>query len=207
MLDREGLSLIALNAALYAADKTDRVAALRVELRNYRAQQVIWSYATLKVIGVGLNPSPLADVFGGVAIDAAMIVTLAAVYGLDISKSDAQELAISIAKAAGLMTASVVASTALMSMLRGVTFGKSTLITAVPQGLAAGFGSYIVGQAAQFYFEHGSSWGSAGPKAVARRILDKTDKQSVLERLKNEIGKKLSINPYRSASGGDRDAG
>jgi small GTP-binding protein len=207
MLDREGLSLIALNAALYAADKTDRVAALRVELRNYRAQQVIWSYATLKVIGVGLNPIPLADVFGGVAIDAAMIVTLAAVYGLDISKSDAQELAISIAKAAGLMTASVVASTALMSMLKGVTFGKSTLITAVPQGLAAGFGSYIVGQAAQFYFEHGSSWGSAGPKAVARRILDKTDKQSVLERLKNEIGKKLSINPYRSASGGDRDAG
>jgi uncharacterized protein (DUF697 family) len=168
---------------------------------------VIWSYATLKVIGVGLNPIPLADVFGGVAIDAAMIVTLAAVYGLDISKSDAQELAISIAKAAGLMTASVVASTALMSMLKGVTFGKSTLITAVPQGLAAGFGSYIVGQAAQFYFEHGSSWGSAGPKAVARRILDKTDKQSVLERLKNEIGKKLSINPYRSASGGDRDAG
>ena len=30
MLDREGLSLIALNAALYAADKSDRVAALRV---------------------------------------------------------------------------------------------------------------------------------------------------------------------------------
>jgi small GTP-binding protein len=201
MLDREGLSLIALNAALYAADKTDRVAALRVELRNYRAQQVIWSYATLKVIGVGLNPVPLADVFGGLAIDAAMIVTLAAVYGLDISRSDAQELAASIAQAAGLMTASVIASTALMSLLKGVTFGKSTLITAVPQGLAAGFGSYIVGQAAQFYFEHGSSWGGESPKAVARRILAQTDKKSVLERLKDEIGKKLSLNPYRARQG------
>jgi GTP-binding protein Era len=201
MLDREGQSLIALNAALYAADKTDRVAALRVELRNYRAQQVIWSYATLKVIGVGLNPVPLADVFGGLAIDAAMIVTLAAVYGLDISRSDAQELAASIAQAAGLMTASVIASTALMSLLKGVTFGKSTLITAVPQGLAAGFGSYIVGQAAQFYFEHGSSWGGESPKAVARRILAQTDKKSVLERLKDEIGKKLSLNPYRARQG------
>jgi hypothetical protein len=201
MLDREGLSLIALNAALYAADKTDRVAALRVELRNYRAQQVIWSYATLKVIGVGLNPVPLADVFGGLAIDAAMIVTLAAVYGLDISRSDAQELAASIAKAAGLMTASVIASTALMSLMKGVTFGKSTLITAVPQGLAAGFGSYIVGQAAQYYFEHGSSWGGESPKAVARRILAQTDKKSVLERLKDEIGKKLSFNPYGAKSG------
>jgi GTPase len=201
MLDREGLSLIALNAALYAADKTDRVAALRVELRNYRAQQVIWSYATLKVIGVGLNPVPLADVFGGMAIDAAMIVTLAAVYGLDISRSDAQELAASIAQAAGLLTASVIASTALMSLLKGVTFGNSTLITAVPQGLAAGFGSYIVGQAAQFYFEHGSSWGGESPKAVARRILAQTDKKSVLERLKDEIGKKLSLNPYRAKQG------
>jgi small GTP-binding protein len=200
LLDREGLSLIALNAALYAADKSDRVAALRVQLRNARAQQVIWSYATLKVIGVGLNPVPVADVLGGTAIDAAMIVTLAAVYGMDISKSDAQELATSIAKGAGLMTATVLASTALMSLMKGVTLGKSTLITAVPQGLAAGFGSYIVGQAAQYYFEHGSSWGGESPKAVARRILAQTDKQSVLQRLKAEIGKKLAINPYRSKS-------
>jgi small GTP-binding protein len=200
LLDREGLSLVALNAALYAADKTDRVAALRVQLRNVRAQQVIWSYASLKVVGVGLNPFPLADVFGGVAIDAAMIVTLAAVYGLDISKSDAQHLATSIAQGAGLMTVTVVASTALMSLLKGVTLGKSTLLTAVPQGLAAGFGSYIVGQAAQYYFEHGSSWGGESPKAVARRILARTDKRSVLERLRAEIGKKLAINPYRGRS-------
>jgi small GTP-binding protein len=196
LLDREGLSLIALNAVLYAADKSDRVAALRVELRNMRAQQVIWSYATLKVIGVGLNPFPIADVFGGTAIDAAMIVTLAAVYGLEMSRTHASRLAASIAQAAGLMTAGVLASTAVMSLLKGLTFGKSTLLTAVPQGLAAGFGSYIVGQAAQYYFEHGASWGGESPKTVAQRILANTDKASVLERLKGEIGKRLARNPY-----------
>ena len=196
LLDREGLSLIALNAALYAADKSDRVAALRVQLRNTRAQQVIWSYATLKVIGVGLNPVPVADVLGGTAIDAAMIGTLAAVYGLSMSRSHASQLAASIAQAAGLMTAGVLASSALMSLLKGLTFGKSTLLTAVPQGLAGGFGSYIVGQAAQYYFEHGASWGGENPKTVAQRILAKTDKASVLERLKGEIGKRLKTNPY-----------
>ncbi len=196
MLDREGSSLIALNAALYAADKSDRVAALRVQLRNSRAQQVIWSYATLKVIGVGLNPVPVADVLGGTAIDAAMIGTLAAVYGLSMSRSHASRLAASIAQAAGLMTAGVLASSALMSLLKGLTFGKSTLITAVPQGLAGGFGSYIVGQAAQYYFEHGASWGGESPKTVAHRILENTDKASVLERLKGEIGKRLKSNPY-----------
>jgi GTP-binding protein Era len=196
LLDREGLSLIALNAALYAADKSDRVAALRVQLRNARAQQVIWSYATLKVIGVGLNPVPVADVLGGTAIDAAMIVTLAAVYGLSMSRTHASQLAASIASAAGLMTAGVLASSALMSLLKGITFGKSTLLTAVPQGLAGGFGSYIVGQAAQFYFEHGGTWGGENPKSVAKRILAKTDKTSVLERLKGEIAKRLQTNPY-----------
>lgn len=196
LLDREGLSLIALNAALYAADKSDRVAALRVQLRNQRAQQVIWSYATLKVIGVGLNPVPVADVLGGTAIDAAMIGTLAAVYGFSLSRTHASRLAASIAQAAGLMTAGVMASSVLMSLLKGLTFGKSTLLTAVPQGLAGGFGSYIVGQAAQYYFEHGASWGGESPKSVAQRILAKTDKASVLDRLKGEIGKRLRSNPY-----------
>ncbi len=200
LLDREGLSLIALNAALYAADKSDRVAALRVQLRNARAQQVIWSYATLKVIGVGLNPVPVADVLGGTAIDAAMIVTLAAVYGLSMSRTHASQLAASIASAAGLMTAGVLASSALMSLLKGITFGKSTLLTAVPQGLAGGFGSYIVGQAAQYYFEHGGTWGGEHPKSVAKRILANTDKASVLERLKGEIAKRLATNPYGKSS-------
>jgi GTPase len=202
LLDREGLSLIALNAALYAADKSDRVAALRVQLRQQRAQQVIWSYATLKVIGVGLNPVPVADVLGGAAIDAAMIGTLAAVYGFSLSRTHASRLAASIAQAAGLMTAGVLASSALMSLLKGVTFGKSTLLTAVPQGLAGGFGSYIVGQAAQFYFEHGASWGGESPKSVAHRILENTNKASVLERLKGEIGKRLRNNPYGQSGSG-----
>ena len=94
------------------------------------------------------------------------------------------------------MTAGVLASSVLMSLLKGLTFGKSTLITAVPQGLAGGFGSYIVGQAAQYYFEHGASWGGENPKTVAHRILASTDKASVLERLKGEIGKRLKRNPY-----------
>src|SRR5207245_2676886 len=108
-------------------------------------------------------------VLGGTAIDAAMIGTLAAVYGLSMSRSHASRLAASIAQAAGLMTVGVVASSALMSLLKGLTFGKSTLITAVPQGLAGGFGSYIVGQAAQYYFEHGGSWGGENHNQVGHR--------------------------------------
>ena len=66
----------------------------------------------------------------------------------------------------------------------------------MPQGAAAGFGSYVVGQSAKYYFEHGSSWGGDSPKVVVQRILEETDKQSVLEHLKDEIKKKMQINAH-----------
>jgi small GTP-binding protein len=206
MLDREGLSLIALNAALYAADKSDRVASLRVKLRNLRAQQVIWSSAVLKALAVGGTPFPMLDIAGGTAIDALMVGSLALVYGLELTRTNATRLAASIAQSAGLVTVTSVGSQVVMSLLKGLTLGKSTLLTAVPQGLAAGFGSYIVGEAAKYYFEHGSSWGGESPKTVAQRILEKTDKQSVLDRLKSEIAKKLSLNAY-SRAGADGRSG
>jgi hypothetical protein len=53
-----------------------------------------------------------------------------------------------------------------------------------------------VGQAAKYYFEHGASWGGEAPKAVVARILEATDKQSVLGRLKAEISEKLHLNPH-----------
>ncbi len=202
MLDKEGLALIALNAALYAADKSDRIASLRIQLRERRAMQVVWSYATVKAVAVGLNPFAFADVFGGIAIDAAMIITLAAVYGLEMKWSQAHKLALSIAKAAGWMTVGVVVSTVAVSAFKAFTFGKSTLVTALPQGAAAGYGSYIVGEAARYYFEHGASWGTESPKSVVQRILSQTDKQSVIDRLKGELIKKLQVNPYAAGERG-----
>lgn len=205
LLEKEGLALVALNAALYAADQNDRVASLRISLRRTRATQVIWSYATLKAVAVGLNPIPVADILGGVAVDAAMIVTLANVYGLEMSLKHARKLVQSIGEAAGWMTAGVGIGFGLgylaTSLLKGLTVGKATLITALPQGAAAGYGSYIVGQAATYYFEHGSSWGSEGPKAVVQRILSTTDKNSIIEQLKEEIGKKLLLNRHAGNPG------
>ena len=64
------------------------------------------------------------------------------------------------------------------------------------QGAAAGWGSYIVGESARYYFEHGASWGPQGPKRIVSRILENTDKKSVLQRLKQEIKKKISLNRY-----------
>ncbi|REK12889.1 MAG: DUF697 domain-containing protein [Planctomycetota bacterium] len=200
VLKRDGKELVALNAAMYAADKSDRIAALKVRMRDEQATRIIWSYAAMKSIGVALNPVPAADVLGASAVDVTMVVTLAHVYGIALTWANARSLIVSILKAAGWVTAVEWATHAAASLFKGLTFGTGTVLTALPQGAAAGYGSYIVGQAAKYYFEHGASWGGEAPKTVVARILAATDKESVLERLKAEINAKLRLNRYADDS-------
>ena len=112
----------------------------------------------------------------------------------------AHKLVLSIVKASGWNVGGIVLGEAAVhaasALFKAMTAGVGMAVTAVPQGAAAAYGSYIVGQAAKFYFEHGSSWGGESPKVVVRRILNETDKDSVLEHLKEEIKQKMQINPH-----------
>src|SRR3954466_16073074 len=194
VLSTEGNVLIALNAAMYAADKSDRMGAMRVRMRNEKATTTIWSFAVMKALGVALNPYPVADVLGGTVCDATMVVTLGRIYGISITTANARELVTSIFQAAGLVLSVEWLVHAAAATFKGLTFGLGTVATALPQGAAAGWGSYIVGESARYYFEHGASWGAQGPKRVITQILENTDKRSVLQRLKDEIKKKISLN-------------
>ena len=200
VLQHDGKALVALNAAMYAADKSDRIATMKIRMRDEQATTIIWSYAAMKSIGVALTPLPAADVLGGSAVDVTMVVTLAHIYGMSLTWTNARRLIESILKAAGWVMLGEMATHIAASLFKGLTFGTGTVLTALPQGAAAGYGSYIVGQAAKYYFEHGASWGGEAPKEVVNRILQATDKQSVLQRLKAEINAKLHLNPYAKNS-------
>jgi small GTP-binding protein len=196
LLERDGLALLALNGAMYAADHSDRIATMRLRFREQQASTVIWSYATIKALAVGCNPVPLTDVLSGAAIDVVMVGTLAKMYGLELSWMHARALVASILQASGWTMLAAYGMHYAPSMFKLLTGGWGTILTALPQGAAAGYGAYIVGQAAKFYFEHGSSWGADGPKTVVQRILAETDRDSVLERLKSEIEKKIVWNRH-----------
>lgn len=200
VLDTEGKALVALNAAMFAADKSDRMGALRVQMRESKASATVWSYAVMKSLAVALNPGAVLDVLGGTAIDATMVVNLGRIYGISITTANARELVTSILKSAGWVMLGEAAVSYASSLFKGLTLGYGTLVTALPQGAAAGYGSYIVGQAARYYFQHGASWGEESPKQVVTQILENTDKESVLQRLKEEIKKKISLNPYAGES-------
>ena len=196
-LEKEGLGLIALNAAMFAADKSDRVSALRVEMRNREADQVIWTMAATKALVVAANPLPFLDIVGGLAVDAIMIATLSKVYGLSFSMSRARGLAKSISAAGGIYALGEIANYG-ASLFKLVTATFGTALTLIPQAAAVGFGSYIIGQAAKKYFEQGGSWGAGSAKGVVKEILETTDKDSVVSHLKDEIRRKLDWNRHGS---------
>jgi len=196
LLAADGQALVALNGAMFAADKSDRMAALRVRMREETAVVIIWKYAVTKSLAVALNPGAVLDVLGGTAVDIAMVITLGRIYGIGITTANAQSLVASILKAAGWVMLGEAAVSYASSIFKGLTLGYGTVLTALPQGAAAGYGSTIVGQAARYYFQHGASWGERSPKQVITQILENTDRQSVLDRLKTEIKRKISLNPY-----------
>ena len=191
-LEKEGLGLIALNAAMYAADKSDKIASMRVEMRNTRADQIIWSMAATKAVVVAANPFPFFDVVGGYAVDALMLVTLSKVYGIDFTMSQARGLVRSLAAAGGVYLVGEIGG----SVFKGLTLGLGTVLTMIPQGAAAGYMSYIVGQAGKRYFEQGGSWGTGSPKSVVHDILNSTDRDSVVSHLKDSIREKLNLNRH-----------
>lgn len=195
VLEKDGKALLALNAAMFAADKNDRIVATRVRMRQDAARRLIWSSALTKAVAVAANPVPIGDVAAGTVIDVGMVIALGRIYKIELTKTRAMSLMMSILEAAGMITVAHLTTYLAASLLKGLSGGMSTAITAPLQIGAAGYGSYVVGQAAQYYFEHDAGWGGKSAKAVVTQILKNTDRHSVIAHLKEEIRRKLRRHP------------
>ncbi len=193
ILEREGKALIALNCALFAEETSQRLRSLKMEMRAEEARRVILHFCVIKGAAVAFNPVPVADIAGGFASDAAMVAALGRIYGEDISLSSAGGLAVGIAKSAGWMALAEWATHAASHFVKALTLGAGTVLTALPQGMAAAYGSYLVGEAARYYFEHDCGWAGSSPRKVIRRIASDMDSQSVLAEIQRELLKKLEV--------------
>ena len=207
LLNQDGKALLALNAALFAADKNDRIAGARVRMRDAAAQRLIWSAAIAKAVAVAANPVPVGDIAAGAVIDLGMVVALGRIYRIEMTRAGALDLVKSILSAAGMITIAQVATHLAASLLKGLSAGMSTAITAPLQVGAAGYGSYIVGHAAKYYFEHGGGWGNESAKTVVTQILKDTDKSSIIEQMRNEVRKRLTRKPNANEDGNGDNGG
>ncbi len=191
LIEKEGMTLSALNASLFAGQLSDQVAGRIVEVRRQVAERVINGYCLGKGMAVAVNPIPVADLVAALAMDASMVVHLARVYGMSLSRGEAGELIRTIGAQMALLMTAVWSMNLAASALKLGSAGLSTLVTAAAQGAVGYYTTYIVGQAAQRYFAQGRSWGSDGPKRVVEQILDSVDRDSILQQARQEIRQRL----------------
>ncbi len=197
ILDREGRSLLALNALRQARDSEGAIARKVVKLQREDAEDLIWKFARWKAIAIAANPFAVLDLLGGAITDLVMIRALARLYGLPMTRHEAESLLKSILFSSGGLLLSEVGTGLLLG------FGKSASVLAIPfdsvSGLAtysttaiaqasmAGYGSYRVGKAAQVYLEQGCTWGEQGANTVIQEILEQSDSNTAIHRLRREL--------------------
>ncbi|CAA9581574.1 Small GTP-binding protein domain [uncultured Synechococcales cyanobacterium] len=194
LLNREGQSLLALNALFQAKEAEAAIAAKVLKLRETEAEALIWRFTRYKAIAVALNPIGLLDVLGGTIIDLALIRALAKLYGFPITHYEASKLWKTILFSSGglllgelgssLVTGITKSTTALAEGLGGAS---AYLGIAATQAGIAGYGSYIVGQATQNYLLNGCTWGDAGPSTLIDTIINSLDSDTILYKIQKSL--------------------
>jgi GTP-binding protein Era len=205
VLEREGKALVALNTLLLAGDLHEEIVAHKLRIRDDAANRMIWHFALAKGAAVALNPIPVADMAGGLAVDVGMIVALSKVYGIPLTRRTASGLVKDMMVALGALGAIEVATRLLASGVKSSLAGLSVLTggLAIPltalgygaiglaQGGAAATTSYVLGHGAKIYLQQGCQWGPRGIKTVVQQILAEAKADSVIERLRDDLKRRV----------------
>lgn len=187
ILEKDGKTLTALNASIFAGEISEKIAKKITKLRSSAAEKVVTTYSIAKGVGVAFNPIPVADLLIAAGLDVAMIRKLSQVYGLPIVGKEATKLSITIMAQIAALMGAVWGVNLLSSALKTVSAGLSTTLTAGAQGALAYYATYLVGKIAEQYFIRGKSWGKHGPKNVAKDIVNGLDKNSILVEARAKI--------------------
>ncbi len=205
VLEREGKAFVALNTLLLAGDLHAEIVDRKVRIRDEAADRLIWNFSLVKGAAVALNPIPVADLAGGLAVDVAMILALSKVYGIPLTRPAAVKLVRDMMFALGAMGLVQIATRlvgsgvkASMAGLTVMTGGFAAPLTALGYGAvgltqaAAGAStSYVLGHGASTYLRQGCQWGPNGIKTVIQQLLAQAKTDSVVDRLREDLKTQL----------------
>jgi small GTP-binding protein len=189
--EREGKTLAALNAGLFAGGLSDRVAQRVAAARRELADRVIRNYCLAKGLAVALNPIPVADLLAAASLDVALVVHLGKVYGLPLTRTEAGTLIGTICAQLAALMGAIWGVHLVASALKGVSAGLSTVVTAGAQGALAWYATELVGRAAERYLLLGKSWGEQGAKRAVADIVAGLDRDSILREARSAIMARL----------------
>ena len=164
ILHEEGEELIADNILLQCSNLGKEGKKLLVKQRSQSAKRCIDKYGWLSSGAIILTPLPVIDMIAAAAVNAQMVIEIAKIYGVEITKERAKSLAFSVGKilaTLGLVKGSVslISSTLSLSL-------PTFIVGKVIQGISVSWLTRIAGASFITYFQQDQNWGDGGIQEV-----------------------------------------
>ena len=180
VLHADGEELMADNILLQCSHLGDAGRQLLDRQRQQEARRCVDRYSWISGGLVAATPLPGVDLLGAAAVNAQMVIEVAGVYGVSLTRNRAQELAVSVGRtlaAVGVVKGGVsLIGTALSLNLPTLLLGRAV------QGVAAAWLTRIAGASFITYFQQDQDWGDGGVQDVVQRHYDLNRRDSALER-------------------------
>ncbi len=164
ILHQEGEDLIADNILLQCSNLGKEGKRLLVNQRSQSAKKCIDKYGWLSCGALILSPLPVIDMIAAAAVNAQMVIEIAKIYGVELTKERAKILAFSVGKILATMGlvkggVSLISSTLSLSL-------PTYIVSKVIQGISVSWLTRIAGASFITYFQQDQSWGDGGIQEV-----------------------------------------
>ena len=180
VLHSDGEELIADNLLLQARRLSEASRDLLSRQRRHDAEAIVERTMWIGAGVLAVTPLPGLDLLGTAAVNAQMVIEIARVYGIELSRQSAQDLALSVGKTLaglGLIKGAVsVLSTGLSLSL------PTLLLSRAVQAAAAAWLTRIAGLSFITYFAQNQDWGDGGMQEVVQRQFDLSRREADLRR-------------------------
>jgi small GTP-binding protein len=179
VLHQDGEELIADNILLQSRCLGDASRELLARQRRLDGNGIVERYMWIGAGVLVVNPLPVVDLLGTAAVNAQMVVEIARVYGVNLSRESGQDLALSVGRTlAGLG----IIKGGLSLITSALTLNlPALLVSKAVQGVSAAWLTRIAGQSFITYFEQDQDWGDGGLQEVVRRQYDLNRRDGVLK--------------------------
>ena len=178
VLHAEGEELIADNLLLQCKGLGEASRQVLDRQRRQDAERIVDRHMWIGAAVLVATPLPGVDLLGTAAVNAQMVMEIGKVYGVQLSRDSAQDLALSVGRTLaglGLIKGGVgLLSSALSLQLPVLVVGRAI------QAISAAWLTRLAGQGFITYFQRTQDWGAGGVQEVLRRQYDLNRREGAL---------------------------
>jgi uncharacterized protein len=190
-----GEAMVAANILQRSQQLSSAAKLLIDQERRKQALQIVTKYQWMSAGAIAINPLPVVDLIATAAINSQMIIDIGKVYGCQLDKSNAKELALSLGKTVGglgILRGSIeLLSNALKLTIATYVVGKAI------QGVTGAYLTRIAGLSFIEYFRSNQDWGDGGMDEVVKEQFKLAQKDDFVKGFLQEAMARV-VMPLRS---------